>query len=233
MNQINYVFDIDGTLTPSRRPIDPDFQRFFLQWVQNKKVYLISGSDYPKSLEQLGSEILNAVSGCFNTAGNVYYVKGQKKYQNDWNPPTALFALLNDILESSEYPIRAGNHIEQRIGMINFSVVGRDCTYDQRLAYNTYDQKEKEREHVRKQIMAVFPEIEVSIGGQISIDIYPKGHNKAQIVDHLTGPIHFFGDKTMEGGNDYDLASKLHELPNRVTQVKDWQDTWEKLKKEP
>ena len=45
--------------------------------------------------------------------------------------------------------------------------------------------------------------MEATIGGQISIDIYPKGKNKAQVLEDILGPITFFGDKCQPGGNDY------------------------------
>ena len=228
---MNFVFDIDGTLTPARQPIDPNFKSFFLEWVKNRNVYLISGSDYPKSEEQVGPEILHAVNGSFNTAGNVYYVKGKMVYRQDWDPPHELFDLLEQFLKESAYPIRAGNHIENRIGMVNFSIVGRACTMKQRKDYNNYDNEHQERARLRRIIMEKFPEIEVSIGGQISIDIYPVGKNKSQIISKINGPIHFFGDKTMEGGNDYDLAKELLNPPHKVTQVNGWQETMEILKK--
>ena len=54
---INYVFDVDGTLTPSRLPINKKFKEFFLEWMEGKKVYLITGSDKDKTIEQIGEEI--------------------------------------------------------------------------------------------------------------------------------------------------------------------------------
>ena len=39
-----------------------------------------------------------------------------------------------------------------------------------------------------------FPFLEASVGGEISIDIYPRGKNKAQVLDEITGPVVFFGD---------------------------------------
>ena len=226
---INYVFDIDGTLTPARLPIEPEFKEFFLDWMKGKKVYLITGSDYEKSVEQIGSEILEKVTACFNTAGNICYKKGKIIYQNDWTAPPELISLLNQFMKNSKYPVRTGKHFEHRIGMLNFSIVGRNCTREQRKDYNLYDSKVKEREYFCKTIMEKFPEIEATVGGQISIDIYALGMNKAQIIKHIDGPIHFFGDKTKKGENDYAIASKLTKLPNRVFSVKDWKDTMELL----
>lgn len=46
-----------------------------------------------------------------------------------------------------------------------------------------------------------------SIGGQISIDVFPKGWDKTYCLQHIEEfeEVHFFGDKTSEGGNDYEI----------------------------
>jgi phosphomannomutase len=82
----------------------------------------------------------------------------------------------------------------------------------------------------------LFQNLEASVGGQISIDIYPKGKNKAQVLGDIIGPITFFGDKCQPGGNDYPLVERLHHL-NETTklactihEVKDYKDTWKILK---
>ena len=38
---MNYLFDVDGTLTPSRLPIDKDFEQFFLKWMKDKKNQIV------------------------------------------------------------------------------------------------------------------------------------------------------------------------------------------------
>ena len=53
VNNTNFLFDIDGTLTPSRSIIDKDFKIFFLKWMENKSVYLVTGSDKEKQLNKL------------------------------------------------------------------------------------------------------------------------------------------------------------------------------------
>ena len=54
-----YVFDVDGTLTPSRQLITDEFRDFFMQFALHHDVYLVSGSDYVKTVEQLGEVIVN------------------------------------------------------------------------------------------------------------------------------------------------------------------------------
>ena len=40
-----YIFDVDGTLTPSRRPMTRSFDDFFFKWANRNTFYLVSGSD--------------------------------------------------------------------------------------------------------------------------------------------------------------------------------------------
>ena len=57
-----YIFDIDGTLTESRQPASKEFLTFFTEWMKGKRIYLVTGSDYPKAQEQLSADILNKIN---------------------------------------------------------------------------------------------------------------------------------------------------------------------------
>src|SRR5947199_6553825 len=60
-----------------------------------------------------------------------------------------------------------------------------------------------------------------SIGGQISFDVFPNGWDKTYCLRHVEAEadpskglsgihyktIHFFGDKSFKGGNDYEIYS--------------------------
>lgn len=43
-----YIFDMDGTLTPSRREMTPDFEQFFSKWANEHIFFLVSGSNLEK-----------------------------------------------------------------------------------------------------------------------------------------------------------------------------------------
>ena len=53
-----YIFDVDGTLTPSRGKIDAEFLQFMLFFAGSNDVYLVTGSDRQKTLEQVGLDLL-------------------------------------------------------------------------------------------------------------------------------------------------------------------------------
>ena len=52
-----FIFDVDGTLTPSRQEIDMDFAVFSTEFCAENDVYLVTGSDREKTIEQVGEEI--------------------------------------------------------------------------------------------------------------------------------------------------------------------------------
>jgi len=232
-----YLFDIDGTLTPSRLRIDPEFEQFFLEWMKDKDVIFVTGSDKDKTIEQVGEKIWTSASRAYQSCGNAVYQGGQLIHKNQFDLDPELKKLLLDFVKWSDCPEQFDNHIEERIGLINFSTVGRSCPQEARDEYYDWDCRNKERETFCKIIEERFPELEATVGGQISIDIYPKGQNKAQVLDDLIGPITFFGDKCEPGGNDYPIAYELEkqfEENNRqcvVHRVKDYKDTWNRLKK--
>lgn len=230
-----HVFDVDGTITPSRLKIDPNFKKFFLEWMKNKKVIFITGSDKDKTIEQIGSDIWNEAYACMQSCGNHIFVKGEEVSRNPWEAEEGLIALLEQFLVISKYRKRTSNHIEHRIGLCNFSVIGRDCSQREREDYAEWDDLNKERLDMAAIINENFSELEASVGGQISIDIHPKGANKSQakkwILENIgeDSIIKFYGDKTEKGGNDYDLA-KVLKAPHKVYQVKDWKETYNLIK---
>jgi len=229
----HYIFDIDGTLTPSRQPIVEEFKNFFLKFIDNNKVSLVTGSDVDKSIEQLGVEILDNVQFCFNCSGSDVYHLGQNIHTEEWKLPQNAIDWLTKKLNDSEFPFRTGLHLEHRIGMCNFSVVGRNANLDERFEYKFWDTEMKERIFIAEEFVKTFPDIEAKIGGETGIDIYPKGKDKSQILDYIEEiDLVFYGDKMEPHENDYPLAFAIDEKGyGKSILVNDYKDTWERLEK--
>lgn len=229
---MNYIFDVDGTLTPSRLPIDKGFESFFLEWMKDKNVYLVTGSDKDKTIEQVGEKIWNNCTRVYQSCGNAVYESGKLIRQIEFKLEPQLERLLDEFLLWSAWEDRYKTNIEERIGLINFSVVGRECPQEVREKYHKWDALTQERETFCQIIEKKFPEIEATVGGQISIDIYPKGKNKSQVLEEIKTPITFFGDKCEPGGNDYPIVEKMFYLidDHDICCVKGWEETYEILK---
>ena len=147
-----FIFDVDGTLTPSRLPMTKEFQKFFKQWIKKNKFYLVTGSDLPKLQEQICFYDIEA-EGIFTCCGNQFWkpdpsivnTSAELIYDNKFEMTNKLKSSLEVMLMSSQYPHRYGNHIEDRGSMVNFSVVGRNCTQEQREKYYEWDKEKGER----------------------------------------------------------------------------------------
>ena len=228
-----FIFDVDGTLTPSRQTIDPEFKEWFTEFCINNDVYLVTGSDYAKTQEQLGDYLLRWPIYVYNCSGSDVWAKGKRVRTNEWKAPKELHDILNGWLQASSFPARTGQHIEERPGMINFSVVGRGATLAERKMYVEHDTTNRERETIALQINSEFENITATIGGETGIDIHPTGADKSQILDDFDKNIttYFFGDKCEQGGNDYPLAYALKTRGYKGTSfnVKNWKDTYERL----
>ena len=91
-----YMFDMDGTLTPARKPMEEDFAKCFLPWLQKNKAFIVTGSDIAKVLEQLPSDVVNAFSGIYCAMGNDLWRKGDFVYHHDFVPEPELLADLEN-----------------------------------------------------------------------------------------------------------------------------------------
>lgn len=71
-----------------------------------------------------------------------------------------------------------------------------------------------------------------SIGGQISFDVFPTGWDKTYCLKHLEDEakkpegieykhIHFFGDKTFKGGNDWEIFNDPRTIGHSVNGPED------------
>ena len=67
-----YLFDVDGTLTPPKNTIDPNFKKTFHRWLKSKEAYIISGGSFTRIVGQLGHAIVNDCHGVFACMGNIF-----------------------------------------------------------------------------------------------------------------------------------------------------------------
>lgn len=239
-----FLFDVDGTLTPPKQKAAPEFLEQFSEWLVDREVYLVSGGSFPRLLDQIGVDAMNKMHGVFPCMGNVCYKNKPdeenawiKMYENEFITPSLLSRKLDSLVKDSPYSVKTGNHYENRTGMINFSIVGRNANQLQREKYAAYDAKHKERNKIIKNLRKAYSKIDFVIGGAVSIDIFPQGNDKSQIMKRYFKPlprnvkITFVGDRVKSPGNDYALSKAISRYKNGKTyEVESWEDTAKLLK---
>ncbi len=237
-SELLVLYDVDGTLTPHRRPIRPEVLDLLVgQVLPRATVGLVSGSDLGKLSWQMGGpEVIRKFDYVFSENGLVAHAGkellgeqsivtslGEEKVQRLIN-----FAL--KYMSGIELPCgKRGNFVEFRTGLINLSPVGRSCSQEQRNRFAELDKRDGIRRSFREALLREFPPeeegLQFAIGGQISIDVFPTGWDKrfclSYVEDRGFKEIHFFGDRTEEGGNDHDIYADERTVGHAVTSPDD------------
>jgi len=226
-----YLFDVDGTLGPSREAVTPEMLQVLAAIRQKVAIGFVGGSDLSKQQEQLGTAarpVTSMFDFCFPENGLTAYRLGEQlpsesfinwlgeeKYKR-----LVKFSLLYIANLVDELPIVRGTFVEFRNGMVNISPVGRNASIRERNEFEAYDKTHGVRVKFIEALRKEFPDLGLtfSVGGKISFDVFPNGWDKTYCLRHVEAEarrpdgvkydhIHFFGDKTAKGGNDYELAA--------------------------
>ena len=215
------LFDIDGTLTASRRTIKQNMIDCLKKAASNDDIDLatVGGSDLPKAQEQLQSAI-DLLKFAFTENGLVYLDEKKEIHKVDkvtnylgFDKYKEFINFCMKYIADLDIPVKTGTFIELRTGLVNVSPIGRNCTQEERDAFVVYNKEHKILEKFRETLVKNFAEkfkLQISIGGQISFDVYPIGWDKRyclQFVEKSYDNIIFFGDKGYYGGNDYEIIT--------------------------
>ena len=226
-----YIFDIDGTLTPSRGLINTNFKRYMLAFMGNNYVYFVTGSDKPKTVEQIGTEIYNRAVKVYQCSGNDVWQQDNNLSTNNFELPEEAEKFLTVRLNDSPFKPKTGMHFDFRPGLLNFSILGRNASLQERAMYKLFNSEDDERDYIARDFNKLFPGYTATVAGEIGIDISPEGMDKAQIIHDFSAheQLYFFGDAMEPGGNDYSLSLEIAQQGGNVYHVKGWQDTWDIL----
>uniref|UniRef100_A0A8C4JA60 Phosphomannomutase n=1 Tax=Dromaius novaehollandiae TaxID=8790 RepID=A0A8C4JA60_DRONO len=124
-------------------------------------------------------------------------------------------------------PAYRGTFIEFRNGMLNISPIGRSCTPEERIEFSELDKKERIREKFVAALQREFAGkgLRFSRGGMISFDVFPEGWDKRYCLnvldDERFDAIHFFGNETTPGGNDYEIYDDPRTVGHSVQSPQD------------
>ena len=198
--------------------------------IENLDLGIVGGSNLKKQKEQLLEKNFHYFKYLFSENGLVGFKNGELI-----NKTSIIDALGEDnikrLLASLRYmstidiPVKRGTFIEFRNGMINLCPIGRSCTLEERMEFYDYDNKHHMKnmvKHLNEKLGDL--NMQFSIGGQISIDIFPKGWDKTyclQFVEKEYDTIYFFGDKIHPGGNDYEIGIDPRTIEFKVTNPND------------
>jgi phosphomannomutase len=222
------AFDVDGTLTASKTLITDGMANLIKELVKQKIVIAIAGGSFHQLETQFLPSFLHDDSimpfihnfTLLPTSGSQRYEYDERKREwilTDKEPlpaeaKTRAIKLLQEVIENPIYeipPNPTGPIIEDRDTQITFTPNGQLAPVALKLAF---DPDRKKREKIKAMLEPQLPEVSIMINGTSSIDILPKGFNKAVGLTRFLNKIGlnksdviFVGDALFPGGNDYSV----------------------------
>jgi len=216
------VFDMDGTLTPSKAPMKPDVGKLLARLLKEKPVAVIGGGKYElfqwqflKRIKFRGNALKNLY--LFPTSSTSFYRHIGGKWRRIY-AHTLSRAEKKKIKDAFEVVFQRvgyvqpkrlyGEVIEDRGTQITFSALGQKAPIFLKEAWNK--KYGRLRSRMARLLQKKLRQFNVRVGGLTSIDVTERGIDKAygirQIEKHLGIPrrdMLFVGDAIFPGGNDY------------------------------
>jgi HAD superfamily hydrolase (TIGR01484 family) len=212
------VFDLDGTLAPSKSSLAPQTAALLHDLLDIVKVAVISGGAWEQFEKQLVTDLPNdcrlANLSLLPTCGTKFF-----QYNGKW---TELYSedltaeQRKKIIDSLDKAAReAGYHakrvwgkvIEDRESQVTFSALGQQAPLAEK---EKWDPDFAKRKKIAAILQTLIPEFSIRMGGATSIDVTKPGIDKAYGIGKLRDILHlslkemvYIGDALFPGGNDY------------------------------
>ena len=212
------VFDLDGTLAPSKSSLAPQTAGLLRDLLGIVKVAVISGGAWAQFEKQLLTDLpkdsLLANLSLLPTCGTKFFQyneKWQELYSEDLTAEQKKKIIDSLDKAAGEAGYRAekvwGNVIEDRGSQVTFSALGQQAPLAEK---DKWDADFAKRKKITAILETLIPEFSIRIGGATSIDVTKSGIDKAYGIEKLRDTLHlslkemvYIGDALFPGGNDY------------------------------
>ncbi|HEY5589285.1 MAG TPA: HAD-IIB family hydrolase [Candidatus Paceibacterota bacterium] len=222
------AFDLDGTLAESKQHLENDTAELLCLLAKERIVVIITGGSFEQFKKQFlpyfkpnieDEELIYKNLILLSTSGSQRYQYDEKI--KDWamtdieefpgDTKSAVIKALNEIISSGKYgiepAIEGDEIIEDRLTQITMSALGQHAPIDLK---KIWDPDQVKRQEIKKILDAKLLDVSIIIGGTTSLDILPKGFDKAKGLIRLLNKLGmsiddmlFIGDAIFPGGNDY------------------------------
>ena len=212
------VFDLDGTLAPSKSALGPDMAALLHNLLGIVKVAVISGGNWPQFEKQLLSNLpedkrlanLSVLPTC-GTKFFQYSSNWKELYSEDFTAKEReqIISSLDKAFGEAGFKVERvwGEVIEDRGSQITLSALGQEAPLAEKVKW---DPDFAKRKKIKALLDPLIPGFSVRLGGATSIDVTKPGIDKAYGIRKLRDLLGislqemiYVGDALFPGGNDY------------------------------
>ena len=208
------AFDLDGTLTQHRTPLDERNRAVLDKLSQKYRILMVGAGMCMRIFNQMGGYPVDILGnyglqyGKYNPETKSIDIVRDTVLPCDKITSTIKIEIMRREFGLTEY---AGESIEfHASGAITFPLLGKSAKIEDKLAF---DPDRAKRRPLYPRVKELFPEYTVFIGGSSSFDLVPAPHDKFYALANLCceeGYSHdevlYVGDDYLEGGNDHAVA---------------------------
>jgi HAD superfamily hydrolase (TIGR01484 family) len=212
------VFDLDGTLAPSKSSLAPETAGLLRDLLAIIKVAVISGGAWEQFEKQLLADLPHnadlANLYLLPTCGTKFFQYDRKwteLYSEDLSAEQRkkIIDSLNKAAGESGFHAKKvwGEVIEDRGSQVTFSALGQQAPLEEKVKWDPDFAKRKKITAILEKLI---PEFSIRMGGATSIDVTKPGIDKAYGIGKLKDTLHislnemvYIGDALFPGGNDY------------------------------
>jgi HAD superfamily hydrolase (TIGR01484 family) len=212
------VFDLDGTLAPSKSSLAPQTAALLHELLGIIKVAVISGGAWTQFEKQLLTDLpqdgrlanLSLLPTC-GTKFFQYNGKWTELYSEDLTAEQTkkIMDSLDKAAGEAGYQAKMvwGKVIEDRRSQVTFSALGQQAPLEEK---EKWDPDFAKRKKITVILETLIPEFSIRMGGATSIDVTQPGIDKAYGIKKLQETLGisvkemvYIGDALFPGGNDY------------------------------
>ena len=198
------AFDLDGTLTQHKTPLDDTNRAVLEQLSKHYKLVMVGAGNAMRIFNQLGGFPMD-VMGNYGMQLGLYNpeTKTLDLVRNDCVPcdresVDKRITMLRERFGFTEY---AGENVEfHDSGCVTFPILGTKAKAEDKLAF---DPDRSKRRKIYDIVVETFPEFVVFVGGSSSFDMAPRPRDKFYALSNFCKELGLSHDEVAYAGDDY------------------------------
>ncbi len=208
------AFDLDGTLTQHRTPLGPENRAVLDTLSKRYEVIMVAAGNCPRVYGQMGEYPIRII-GNYGMQESVVEDGVFRIVREETAPVDTAFFLEKTryLREKYGYTEYKGDPVEfHASGMVTFGLLGTKADRADKLVF---DPDRAKRRAMYPEVLEIFGDFAVYIGGTTSFDFVPKQYNKYDATmryasgrGYSEAEVLFIGDDFDDGGGDSHVRLK-------------------------
>ena len=201
-------FDLDGTLTQHRSPLEEKNRNLLDKLSKKYKLIMVGAGNAPRIYKQMGEYPIDIIANYGMQESKMIDGKFTIVREVITSPDKAYFLEKIEYLRQKYgYTNYKGETVEfHATGMVTFPLLGTKADIADKLAF---DPTREKRKVLYPEVLQLFPDYTVFIGGSSSFDFTAKQYNKYDAIlsyakehGYQLDEILYIGDDFGDGGGD-------------------------------